>query len=54
LNDAAYRHQFSINGDAIAVSEETNAMIAAQNHVIQKLTAFCGQLRKRELKSITN
>lgn len=41
LNYGTYRHQFSINDDAMAISEETNAMITAQNHVIQKLMTFC-------------
>ena len=40
LNYDTYRHQFSIKGDAIAIGEETNAMITAQNHVIQKLMNF--------------
>jgi Icc-related predicted phosphoesterase len=40
LNYETYRHHFSINDDAIAISKETNAMITVQNHVIQKLTTF--------------
>lgn len=40
LNYEPYRHQPSINDDAVAVSEEINAMITAQNNVIQKLMAF--------------
>ncbi|MBC3932606.1 metallophosphoesterase [Undibacterium curvum] len=40
LNYETYRHQFSIGDDAVAVSEKNNAMITAQNSVIQKLMAF--------------
>jgi hypothetical protein len=40
LNYETHRYQYLIDGDAIAVSEEINAMIATQNNVIQKLMAF--------------